>query len=77
MYYSLNGLVVLFPVGNCGYDNDLFIFCRAIVVLYCWWKKNSEYHILCTSVHVLYCARLWGPVWESMCGSVYLCENND
>ena len=58
MYYSLNGLVVLFPVSNCGCDDGLFIFSITIVVLYMRWKKNSEYHILCTAVHVVYCARL-------------------
>ena len=54
MYYSLNGLVVLFPVSKYGCDYGLFIFSMAIV-LYCWRrKKNSEYHILCTAVHVVY-----------------------
>ena len=57
MYYSLNELVVLFPISNYGCNDGLFIFCRAIV-LYKRWKKNSEYHILCSAVHVVYCARL-------------------
>ena len=59
MYYSRNGLVVLFHVSICGWDDGSFIFCRAIVLYKRWRKKISEYHILCTAVHVVYCARLY------------------